>query len=120
MFEQSIEALLLLNEKGFGTGEHTLMLVYNPAGFLSMLGIKIGGTACTTPPYKTRRFFYLTNIMAFQNQLSIIFVKKVVEDLTASLVGMNSAVAFILVRSFDMELFASSRSPSSITYVECR
>lgn len=32
VFEQSIEALRLLNGKGFGTGEHTLMLVYNPAG----------------------------------------------------------------------------------------
>ena len=32
VFEQSIKALRLLNEKGFGTGQHTLMLVYNPAG----------------------------------------------------------------------------------------
>lgn len=32
VFEKSIEALKLLNEKGFGTGKHTLMLVYNPAG----------------------------------------------------------------------------------------
>lgn len=32
VFEQSIEALKKLNDLGFGTGEHALMLVYNPAG----------------------------------------------------------------------------------------
>ena len=32
VFAQSVEALKLLNAAGFGTGEHTLMLVYNPAG----------------------------------------------------------------------------------------
>ena len=89
-------------------------------GRASMLSIKIGGTACATPPYKTRRFFHLNAIMAFQNQLSMTFVKKVVEDLTASLVGMSPAVAFILARSPAMEAFASSRSSSSVTRVECR
>ncbi len=32
VFEKSIEALKKLNALGFGTGEHTIMLVYNPAG----------------------------------------------------------------------------------------
>lgn len=31
-FDADIEAMRMLNDLGFGTGEHTLMLVYNPAG----------------------------------------------------------------------------------------
>ena len=32
VFDASIEALRKLNEAGFGTGKHAIMLVYNPAG----------------------------------------------------------------------------------------
>lgn len=32
IFDASIEAMRQLNERGIGSGEHTLMLVYNPAG----------------------------------------------------------------------------------------
>ena len=32
VFDQSIEAMKLLNKVGIGSGEHTLMLVYNPSG----------------------------------------------------------------------------------------